>query len=427
MVNRIEQIAIPDLGGVTEASVIEILVKPGDYITKEESLITLESNKASMDVPSPLAGKIKDIQVKVGNKVKEGDKILTIEIDEENVAKKEEPVEKSEKEKRKKPIKEEVTKNPRVENFEEKISEGFGTTIHAGPAVRRTAHEFDIDLIKIKGTGRKGRLLKDDVQEFVKQQLKIAECKDVGGMMFPPIPIIDFSKFGALEKKPLSKIKKASGINLSRNWIMIPHVTQFGEADITELETFRQSQKEYAAKRNVRLTLLVFIIKAVISALKAFPQFNASLDSSGENLILKKYFHIGIAVDTVEGLVVPVIRDADKKGLFKLAKKLQDIGEKARTKGLNLSDMQGGCFSISSLGSIGGTAFTPIINVPEVAVLGVSQMQWKPVCSKTGDCKMRLMLPLSLSYDHRVIDGVDGARFIVYLTERLSDIRTLLL
>lgn len=420
MINRIEQISVPDLGGVAEVSVIEILVKPGDNITKEESLIILEGDKASMDFPSPLSGKIKDIQVKVGDKVGKGDKILTIEVKGKQAVKKEKPDKKSKKA-GKKEFKE--------KDFERKISEGFGTNIHAGPAVRRIAHEFGIDLTKIKGTGQKDRLLKEDVQEFVNQQKIAAGRKDIESIMFPQFPTIaiDFSKFGACEEEPLSKIKKAMGINLSRNWITIPHVTQFGEADITELEKFRQSQKEYAAKKNARLTPLVFIIKAVINALKEFPHFNASLDSSNKNLILKKYFHIGVAVDTQEGLVVPVIRDADKKGLFELAKELQRVSEKARTKGLSLNDMQGGCFSISSLGGIGGMTFTPIINVPEVAILGISEMQWKLVCNKTGDCKTRLMLPLSLSYDHRVIDGADGARFIVYLVKRLSDIRTLLL
>lgn len=420
MTNRIEQISVPNLGGVTEVSVIEILVKPGDSVVKEESLITLEANKASMDIPSPLAGKIKDIQVNVGDKLEEGDKILTIEVKEEEVSKKEKLTRKSEKAEK---------KELKIQDLEKKISEGFvGITIHAGPAVRRIAHEFGIDLTKIKGTGQKDRLLKEDVQKFVKQQLKMpTEKKGAEEMMFPLAPVIDFSKFGAFEEKPLSKIKKATGINLSRNWMMIPHVTQFGEADITELEAFRQSQKEHAAKQNVRLTLLVFIIKVVINALKEFPHFNASLDYSGNNLILKKYFHIGIAIDTREGLVVPVIRDADKKGLFELAKELRRISEKARTNGLSFNDMQGGCFSISSLGGIGGTTFTPIINVPEVAILGISEMQWKPVCDKTGDCKTRLMLPLSLSYDHRVIDGAEGARFIVYLAALLSDIRMLLL
>lgn len=419
MTNRIEQIAVPNLGGVTEVSVVEILVKPGDSIVKEESLITLEANKTSMDIPSPLAGKIKDIQVKVGDRLEEGDKILTIEAKEEETSKKETLTRESEKSEK---------KALKTKDFEKKISEGFGITIHAGPAVRRIAHEFGIDLTKIKGTGQKDRLLKEDVQQFIKQQLKMSiEKKGAEKMRFPSAPVIDFSKFGAFEEKPLSKIKKATSINLSRNWMTIPHVTQFGEADITELEAFRQSQKEYAAKQNVRLTLLVFIIKVVTNALKEFPHFNSSLDHSSNNLILKKYFHIGIAVDTREGLVVPVIRDADKKGLLELAKELRRISEKARTNGLSFNDIQGGCFSISSLGGIGGTAFTPIINVPEVAILGISEMQWKPICDKTGDCKTRLMLPLSLSYDHRVIDGAEAARFVVYLATLLSDIRMLLL
>ncbi|WP_264769394.1 dihydrolipoyllysine-residue acetyltransferase [Coxiella burnetii] len=436
MANRIEQITVPDLGGASEVDVIEVLVKPSDTVAKEDGLITLEGDKASMDVPSPLAGTIKELQVKVGDKVKEGDKILTLEMsaEEEKPAKEEkkesekseklEEEGKKEKEEKSEP-KEEKKKATEIKEYEAEEVEGFGTSVHAGPAVRRIAREFGIDLTKIKGTGQKDRILKEDVQKFVKEQLKVAEGKS--GIGFPPAPKIDFKKFGAIEEKPFSKIKKATGVNLSRNWMTIPHVTQFGEADITELQAFRQSQKEYAAKQNVRLTPLVFIIKAVVNALKEFPHFNASLDPTGEHLILKKYFHIGVAVDTPEGLVVPVIRDADKKGLFELAKELGEVSEKARKKGLNMNDMQGGCFSISSLGGIGGTAFTPIINAPEVVILGVSKMQWKPICNEAGDCKTRLMLPLSLSYDHRVIDGADGARFIVYLAERLSDIRTLLL
>ncbi|MBW5802602.1 branched-chain alpha-keto acid dehydrogenase subunit E2 [Coxiella endosymbiont of Ornithodoros amblus] len=409
MENRIEQITIPDLGGVSEVDVIEVLVKPGDTVAKEDGLITLEGDKASMDVPSPLGGTIKEFQVKVGDKVKEGDKILTLEVSAEE----------------EKSAKEEKKKATEIKEDEAEEVEGFGKSVHAGPAVRGIAREFGIDLTKIKGTGQKDRILKEDVQEFVKEQLKVAECKS--GTAFPPAPRIDFKKFGDIEEKPLSKIKKATGVNLGRNWMTIPHVTQFGEADITELQVFRQSQKEYAAKQNVRLTPLVFIIKAVVNALKEFPHFNASLDHTGEHLILKKYFHIGVAVDTPEGLVVPVIHDADRKGLFELAKELDDVSEKARKKMLNMNDIQGGCFSISNLGGIGGTAFTPIVNTPEVAILGVSKMQWKPICNEAGDCKTRLMLPLSLSYDHRVIDGADSARFIVYLAERLSDIRTLLM
>lgn len=431
MTNCIEQVTIPDLGGVSEVDVIEVLVKSGDIISKEDGLITLEGDKASMDVPSPLAGTVKDVQIKVGDKVRGGDKVLTVEIsaEEEKYLKKEKKKfpEKLEKIEKKEKLRESFKENSEKSEEKGEIKEpvkNFGI-VHAGPAVRRIAREFGVNLTKIIGTGPRDRILKEDVQRFVKEQLRASEGKD--NLPFLPLAQIDFLKFGAIEKKSFSKIKKATGVNLSRNWMMIPHVTQFGEADITELKAFQQSQKEYAAKQHTRLTPLVFIIKAVVSALKEFPHFNASLDASGEYLILKKYFHIGVAVDTSEGLVVPVIRDADKKGFFELAKELGDVSEKARTQDLSFNDIQGGCFSISSLGSIGGTAFTPIINAPEVAILGVSQMQWKSIYNKNGDCKTRLMLPLSLSYDHRVIDGADGARFIVYLIGRLSDIRTLLL
>ncbi len=425
MAKQVKDVLIPDIGGAHDVQVIEIHVKPGDSVANEASLITLEGDKATMDVPAPFAGVVKSIEVKVGDKVQEGSKILMMEVEGEGAAKAEE-----------KPIKSTVeeplkTEAPRKVETSESVSfeeEGFGTTVHAGPGVRRIAHEFGINLLKIASSGPKGRILKEDVQQYVKSQLKIAEGKSAGGGFgLTPAPKIDFSKFGDIEKQPLSKIKKATGVNLSRNWVTIPHVTQFGEADVTELEDFRKSQKEYAEQHSVKLTPLVFLIKAVVGALKEYPQFNASLDETGENLILKKYFHIGVAVDTPNGLVVPVVRDADKKGVFEIAKELGVISEKARTKGLTLIDMQGGCLSISSLGGIGGTAFTPIINAPEVAILGVSRMAWKSVCRSKGDCETRLMLPLSLSYDHRVIDGADGARFIVYLTERLSDIRTLLL
>ena len=427
IVSLIKQVIVPDLGGTFEVDVVEVLVKPGDIVSKKDGLITLEGDKASMEVPSPLTGTVKDIQVTVGNKVKEGDKILTLEIRTEGsqLVKKEKKVFK----KSDNIIEEKRKQEPEIREirwFSQEVVDELGASVYAGPAVRRIACEFGIDLTKINGTGQKGRILKEDVQNFVKKQLKVAEGKSNTGLL-QLVPKIDFKKFGAVEEKLLSKIKKATGINLSRNWMIIPHVTQFGEADITELEIFRQSQKDYATKKGVRLTLLVFLIKTIVHALKEFPHFNASLDSTGEYLILKKYFHIGVAVDTSDGLVVPIIRDADKKGLFELAKELSDISEKARTKGLSLHDTQGGCFSVSSLGSIGGMAFTPIINAPEVAILGVSQMQWKLVCNKSNNCKARLMLPLSLSYDHRVIDGADGARFIVYLMKQLSDIRTLLL
>lgn len=426
VMSHIKQVTVPNLGGVFEVDVIEVLVKLGDTVSKTDGLITLEGDKALMEVPSPLAGTVRDIQVKVGDKVKEGDNILTLAVSiEESLCMKEEKMIFKELEKIEEQKKEESQKE-QIKWFSEGVTERCGTSIYAGPAVRRIACEFGIDLTKINGTGQKGRILKEDVQEFVKKQLKVAEEKS-NIRLSPLTSEIDFKKFGAVEKKPLSKIKKAAGVNLSRNWMTIPHVTQFSEADITELENFRQSQKDYAAKKNVRLTLLVFLVKTIVHALKKFPHFNASLDSTGKYLILKKYFHIGIAVDTSNGLVVPIIRDADKKSLFDLAKELSDISEKARMQGLNWNDIQGGCFSISSLGGIGGMAFTPIINAPEVAILGVSQMQWKLVYNKAHSCKIRLMLPLSLSYDHRVIDGADGARFITYLVKKLSDIRTLLL
>ena len=297
------------------------------------------------------------------------------------------------------------------------------STAHASPAVRRLARELDINLNQIKGTGEKNRITKDDIKNYLSR----GASSSGAGLNLLPQPVVDFAKYGAVESQPLSKIKKISGANLHRNWVMIPHVTQFIEADITELEQFRQENKDKAVKKGFKLTPLVFIIKAVVSALRKFPQFNASLDSSGEQLILKKYFHIGVAVDTPNGLVVPVIRDADKKGIFDLAKELEAISAKARDGKLTMADMQGGCFSISSLGGIGGIAFTPIINAPEVSILGVSQSSMKPVYQKDGTFLPRLMLPLSLSYDHRVIDGADGARFSVYLSQCLSDIRTLLL
>jgi pyruvate dehydrogenase E2 component (dihydrolipoamide acetyltransferase) len=296
--------------------------------------------------------------------------------------------------------------------------------VHAGPAVRRVAREFGVDLAKVTATGPKQRILKEDVQKYVKETL--AKQTSSGGMGLPQAPMVDFSQFGQTEVKALTKIKRLTGTNLHRNWLLVPHVTQFDEADITELEAFRNAEKASAEKQGYKLTPLIFIMKAVVAALKAYPQFNASLDASGESLILKKYYNIGVAVDTPNGLVVPVIRDVDKKSIYDLAKELAEISKKAREKGLSVNDMQGGCFSISSLGGIGGTAFTPIVNLPEVAILGVSKAQMKPIYSK-GQFEPRLMLPLSLSYDHRVIDGADGARFTSYLAHLLADIRRVLL
>ncbi len=419
----VTEIRVPDLGDSEAVDVIEVAVKVGDRVDVNDPLITLEGDKASMEVPSTVAGEVLELKLKAGDKASTNDVIVLLKVAGAS------PTEQTAKTDMPRPSSA-TSELPVTELSEgDKISQGFDTLVHAGPAVRRIAREFGVDLTKVTATGPKSRILKTDVQQFVKSRLQVADANStvVGGFALPNAPKVDFSKFGEIETQQLTKIQKASGANLSRNWISIPHVTQFNEADITELESFRKSQKEYAAQQNVKLTPLVFLIKAVIAALKAFPKFNSSLSSDGQSLILKKYFHIGVAVDTPNGLVVPVIRDADKKGLLELARELGEVSEKARTKGLSMSDMQGGCFSISSLGGIGGTAFTPIINAPEVAILGVSRMQWKPICDKDGASKTRLMLPLSLSYDHRVIDGAVGARFIVYLSERLSDIRTLLL
>lgn len=428
----LKNIATPEIGS-DEVTVIEVLVKPGDRIEKEASLVTLESDKATMEVPSTDAGIVKEIKVKVGDKVTSGSVLVTLETEgaEKAEAKKEEI--KKEEIKQEEPAKAEKQPQEKATAKESAAKESkpevlVGTLqtdsdVHAGPGVRRMARELGVNLTLVPGTGPRARILKEDVQTFVKQQLTQVSTLTPS---FAQLPAIDFSKFGPVDVAPLSRIKKISGKNLQRNWMMIPHVTQFGEADITGLEEFRQSQKQELDKQNVKLTPLVFVMKASVATLKAFPHFNASLDVSGENIIVKKYFNLGVAVDTPDGLVVPVIRDVDKKGLIDLAKELAIVSEKARKKQLTPADMQGGCFSISSLGGIGGTAFTPIINYPEVAILGVSRTSYKPVYQE-GAFVPRLMLPLSLSYDHRVIDGADGARFIMHLTHMLSDIRNLLL
>jgi len=412
----IKNITVPDIGGASDVEVIEVLVKVGDAVKAEGSLLTLESDKATMDLPSPETGVIKELKVKVGDKVSAGTTIAVIET--ETVEKSRAPAEKPN-------VPEKSSEKPVIEEQAVDVSKTSSTQdIHAGPVIRKIAREFGIDLRQVTPTGPKNRILKEDVEGFVKSRLAIAQSG--GGSALPEAPQVDFTQFGAIETQPLSRIKKLSGKNLHRNWLIVPHVTQFGEADITELESFRVSQKSFFEKQGIKLTPLVFIMKAVASALRAHPTFNASLDPKGENLILKKYIHIGVAVDTPEGLVVPVIRDVDKKGLGDLAKELSDISEKARRKQLTPKEMQGGSFSISSLGGIGGTAFTPIINVPEVSILGVSKSAYKPVY-QNDQFIPRLMLPLSLAYDHRVIDGAEGARFITFLSNALSDIRNLLL
>lgn len=424
-----EKVVVPDIGDASAVEVIEVLVKPGDVVKKDDSLITLESEKASMEIPAPFSGKIKSLAVKLGDKVSQGDAILTLVTSDKSAAEKpsEKTEEKSKESVQQAPQKEEAKKEEAKTAREEKPVEYSPSKkeIHAGPAVRRLAREFGIDLDQVKGSGPKQRILKEDVQQFVKSALS---KKEGVGMQIAAAPAIDFAKFGEIEKTPLNRIKKLTGVHVHRSWVTVPHVTQFDDADVTEMEEFRKSQKDYAEKHGYKLTPLVFIMKAVVASLKQFPNFNASLDETGENLIFKKYFHLGIAVDTPNGLVVPVIRDVDKKGMFAIAEELANISKKARDKGLSPADMAGSCFTISSLGGIGGTAFTPIVNAPDVAILGVSKASTKPVYKdKEKMFVPRLMLPLSLSYDHRVIDGADGARFMVYLASRLADIRTLLL
>lgn len=432
--DQIKTVTTPDLGGAADVTVIEVLVKPGDKIEVDTPIVTLESDKATMEVPSTEAGVVKEIKVKVNDKISTGTVLITLEGSgaektaeaKSSAAEEAKPAATPPSEKQE--AASETKKSAATSMPAPQVLTGTvqsTSDVHAGPGVRRLARELGVNLHLVSGTGPKQRILKEDVHLFVKTQLTQLQTAGASPSL-PAAPVIDFSKFGPIDTQALSRIKKISGKNLQRNWMMIPHVTQFGEADITSLEDFRQAQKNELEKQKIKLTPLVFIMKAVVASLKAFPHFNASLDANGENLVMKKYFNIGVAVDTPDGLVVPVIRDVDKKGLTDLAKELAQVSEKARNKQLTPNDMQGGCFSISSLGGIGGTAFTPIINYPEVAILGVSKTAYKPVYQE-GQFIPRLMLPLSLSYDHRVVDGADGARFIMHLTNMLSDIRNLLL
>lgn len=413
----VQTIAVPDIGGASNVDVIEVNVSVGDELQAEDPMITLEGDKATMEVPAPLAGKVTAVMIKVGDKVSQGDDILQLEV---SAAGSSTGSAKSTATAGSKSTSQPAATTNQATN---QATKQAGKHLHASPIVRRLAREFDIDLQRVPATGPKGRITKEDMQRYVKQRLAQAESGG-SGFNWPSAPKVDFDRFGPTERKALSKIKKISGGHLHRNWVSIPHVTQFNEADITDMEAFRQEQKAAAAKKGVKLTPLVFIMKAAAAALKEYPIFNASLDSGGDQLIVKKYFHIGVAVDTPQGLVVPVVRDVDQKGLLELAQELAEISNKARTTGLGIADMQGGCFTISSLGGIGGTAFTPIINAPEVAILGVSRSQQKPIYQPDGNLAPRLMLPLSLSYDHRVVDGADGARFIMYLSKCLMDFRT---
>jgi pyruvate dehydrogenase E2 component (dihydrolipoamide acetyltransferase) len=435
MANAIE-VKVPDIGDFKNIPVIEILVKPGDTVSAEDPLVTLESDKATMEVPSPAAGTVKEIRIKVGDKVSQGALVLMLEPGGEAqaaapkaapaaavpavpAAAAPQPVQ---------PAPAPVVKTAPAPAVVAVDEAGFGKA-HASPSVRRFARELGVDLSRVKGSGPKDRVVKDDVQDFVKSELsKPRGAEGGGGLGFnlPPMQPVDFAKFGPVTTQPLSRIKKLSGGFLHRNWVSIPHVTQHDEADITELEAFRKVQSEEAKKSGIKFTMLGFLMKAAVVALKQFPEFNASLSPDGESLVLKNYFHIGVAVDTPGGLVVPVIRDVDKKGLLEIAKELGDLSGRMRNGKISPADLQGGCFSISSLGGIGGTFFTPIINAPEVAILGVGKAVMKPVWNGK-EFVPRLMLPLSLSYDHRVIDGALGARFSTYLTTVLSDIRRLVL
>ncbi|MBP8548470.1 pyruvate dehydrogenase complex dihydrolipoyllysine-residue acetyltransferase [Vibrio cholerae] len=430
-VAALKEVQVPDIGG-DEVTVTEIMVNVGDSISEEQSLITVEGDKASMEVPAPFAGTLKEIKVAAGDKVKTGSLIMVFEV--AGAAPVAAPVQAA-------PAPAAAPAQTAAPAAAAPATSGeFQENheySHASPVVRRLAREFGVNLAKVKGSGRKNRILKEDVQNYVKEALKRLESGaqaaasgkgDGAALGLLPWPKVDFSKFGDTEVQPLSRIKKISGANLHRNWVMIPHVTQWDNADITELEKFRQEQNAMEAKRDtgMKITPLVFIMKAAAKALEAFPAFNSSLSDDGESLILKKYVNIGIAVDTPNGLVVPVFKDVNKKGIYELSKELAEVSKKARGGKLTAADMQGGCFTISSLGGIGGTAFTPIVNAPEVAILGVSKSEMKPVWNGK-EFAPRLQLPLSLSYDHRVIDGAEGARFITYLNECLSDIRRLVL
>jgi len=432
---EIIDIAVPDIGEDGEVEVIDVMVNVGDVIEVEDGLITLETDKATMDVPSSHAGTVKEVFVSIGGKVKQGSIVIKLETSSGS------PVEVVSA-----PVAEKVVEAPKakpapaakaapVPHHPQAGKVASSGSIYTSPSIRRTAREFGVDLTKVKGTGNKGRILKEDVQSYVKYELSRPKANagssvaaGEGGLQVVSARVIDFSKFGEIETKPLTRIQKISGPFLHRNWVTIPHVTQFDEADITNVEAFRKEQNVICEKKKLgfKITPLVFILKAAADALREFPAFNSSLSEDGESLILKKYIHIGVAVDTPNGLVVPVVRDVDQKGIHQLSRELLEISMKARDGKLKASDMQGGCFTISSLGGIGGTAFTPIVNAPEVAILGVSKSEMKPKWNGK-DFEPKLMLPLSMSYDHRVIDGALAARFTVHLASVMSDIRQLIL
>jgi len=452
------EVKVPDIGDFTDIPIIEIFVKPGDAVKAEDSLITLESDKATMDVPSPASGTIKEVRVKVGDKVREGSPIVIVDTSSAdggdasgtNASKPAAaPTSASATPAANAPAAAPAPPKaspaaaasapspmprPSTASASVAVDDTAFKLAHASPSVRKFARELGVDLSRVKGTGPKDRILQEDVQEFVKQAMTASASGAAGGVSsggslnLLPWPTVDFAKFGPIEERPLSRIKKISGANLARNWVLIPHVTQFDEADITGLEAFRVALNKENEKAGVKVTMLAFLIKASVAALRKFPDVNASLVSTpeGDKLVLKQYFHIGFAADTPNGLVVPVIRNVDQKGVLAIAAEMSALSAKAREGKLGPADMQGGCFSISSLGGIGGTAFTPIINAPEVAILGVSKTATKPVWDGKAFVP-RLMLPLSFSYDHRVIDGAAAARFTAYLATLLSDLRRVML
>ncbi|MBJ7575195.1 dihydrolipoyllysine-residue acetyltransferase [Luteimonas sp. MC1828] len=461
-----QEARVPDIGGYDDVPVIEVLVAVGDTVAKDQGLVTLESDKATMEVPAPFAGVVRELRVKLGDTISEGGVVALIEPSEAEAKADDAPqvtksADATADSGRAQPaaaasataavetgdqvapvavaakpdniaqasIDSQAAKTPSVSGQPAVRFEGDalipGKLPYASPAVRLFARELGVDLSQVSGTARGGRIVREDVQQFVKSALQRGPAAG-GGLDLLPWPKVDFSKFGEIEVQPLSKIKKISGANLARNWAMIPHVTQHDDADVTELEALRVALNKENEKSGAKLTMLAFIMKAAVAALKKYPEFNASLDASGENLTLKKYFHVGFAADTPNGLVVPVVRDCDRKGLLEIAAETGELAKKARDGKLGPAQMSGGCFSISSLGGIGGTSFTPIVNAPEVAILGVSKSAMKPVWDGQA-FQPRLVLPLSLSYDHRVIDGAAAARFTAYLAQVLGDMRRVLL
>lgn len=453
----LKEVLVPDIGNFDSVDVIDVLVKAGDTIAADDSLLTVESDKASMDIPAPFAGLVKEVKIKVGDKIAQGHLILMLEASESaspanntgvpssqapasNVDTQKPSIQEAKAPEAKIPEPSRPAPEPAQKiqpahqplPVAESVINTSNKTSHASPSVRKFARELGVNLSLVKGSGNKNRILATDVQAFVKAELAKPRTENMGAglgaLAALPMPVIDFSQFGAIETKPLSRIKKLSGANLHRNWVTAPHVTQFDEADITDLEDFRKSMMSEAEKRGVKLTMLAFLIKASVNALKAYPNFNSSLSPDGDSLILKNYYNIGFACDTPDGLVVPVVRDVQNKDVLDIARDLMELSTKARERKLKVEEMQGGCFTISSLGGIGGTMFTPIINCPEVAILGVSRSSMQPVYNKaTNGFEPRLILPLSLSYDHRVVDGADGARFTSHMRMMLSDVRRLLL